>query len=778
MRHSKLLLLFLLLLALPVQAKKKYTDALSLTVVGKFLPTAHPWDRMDPVEGMTPGVLRQARQSNGLAVAFKTDSPTIGIRSAWRRAGEGVSIGLISLRGFDLYIKKDGQWLWAGNGYAKDDTPGVRTEVPLLSESGNGVKECMIYLPLYSEIESLEIVTEEDAWISPGTYPFKGRIAVFGSSYTQGSGAGRCGMAWTSQLSRKTGYNFINLGFSGNSKLQAYFAHALARAEDVDAYLFDGFSNPSADMIRERLEPFIQIIREARPGVPLIFLNTLYREKRNFNATIDRNEQNRMDVADEMMRQMVRKYPDVYWITTMNATSPDHETTSDGSHPNSYGYTLWAESIKEPVVEILEKYKIAQSPQAVAPVSIPRRALPDYRIVYAAEADPEIGADAAARLRERIHAVTGMNLSVVPDTEAPADKEILVGETNRPESAALSLPGPFAYASAVQGEKLLVKAGGAWALDRMLPVLEAQLKKSRIPANFRREGTVEGDNLFPREKGVNLRILDDNIWQYDAAYSPAEWWKAGLECTNKVRGPQFAQLLRAYMPDVASFQEVSNPMKAVWDPLFAQYGYEEAFKVPEGGVNFTPIYYRPETVELLDAGYVPFTPEKWNNGKTKSFSWAVCRLKANQRAFLLVSTHLWWKSEKAAPGSDQARAEQARRIIAAVDSLKAKYDVPVFVVGDLNANESKPAIQAFKAKGYQSCAELATHLTDGTNGHHPCGPHAPGIRKGMDLTRDMAIDHLLLYDRKQVEIRNFICEKSLFTIQITDHCPNILDVVL
>ena len=31
-----------------------------------------------------------------------------------------------------------------------------------------------------------------------------------------------------------------------------------------------------------------------------------------------------------------------------------------------------------------------------------------------AEADPEIGADAAARLRERIHAVTGMNLSVVP----------------------------------------------------------------------------------------------------------------------------------------------------------------------------------------------------------------------------------------------------------------------------------------------------------------------------------------------------------------------------
>jgi len=45
-----------------------------------------------------------------------------------------------SARGYDLYIKKDGQWLWAGNGYAKDDTPGVRTEVPLLSESGNKLR--------------------------------------------------------------------------------------------------------------------------------------------------------------------------------------------------------------------------------------------------------------------------------------------------------------------------------------------------------------------------------------------------------------------------------------------------------------------------------------------------------------------------------------------------------------------------------------------------------------------------------------------------------------
>ena len=359
MNIRKTILLGLLLLALPMFGKNQYTDALELTVVGKFLPTAHPWDRMDPVEGMTKGELKQARQCSGLAVAFRTDSRGIGVRVVWRQAGTGGNIGLISLRGFDLYIKQDGRWLWAGNGYPqKDDTPGVPHEVMFLKDCIEGVKECLVYLPTYSEIDSLEIVTDASSLIEPAPYPFKGRIAVFGSSYTQGSGAGRCAMIWTSQLARATGYNFINLGFSGNCKLQPYFAEALAKAEDVDAYLFDGFSNPNATLIRERLEPFIRIFKEKRPGVPLIFLQTLHREKRNFSTGTEDFEKAKQEAADEMMKQLVEKYEDVYWITTTNATSPLHETTADGSHPDAYGYTLWMESVRDPVVEILSKYKL------------------------------------------------------------------------------------------------------------------------------------------------------------------------------------------------------------------------------------------------------------------------------------------------------------------------------------------------------------------------------------------------------------------------------------
>lgn len=355
MKRIVILSLLFCMLALPGHAQKEYTDALSLTVVGKYTETIHPWDRLDEREGMTDSEKGQARHCAGMAVVFSTNSKSIGVRVVWRKkAADGGNMGPISARGFDLYIKRDGQWLWAGNGYPKS-SPDEAHEAELIKDSGTGEKHCLLYLPLFSQLESLEIVTSQGSWIEADAQPFKGRIAVWGSSYTHGSGAGRCAMTWEAQLSRATGYNFINLGFSGNCKLQPYFADALLEAEPVDAFVFDAFSNPSPQEVQERLEPFIRRFVKERPGIPLIFLQTIRREKRNFSESYDAREKAKRENAEKMMQEMVAKYPNVYWINTTNATSPTHEATSDGSHPDSYGYTLWMESVKEPIMKILTK---------------------------------------------------------------------------------------------------------------------------------------------------------------------------------------------------------------------------------------------------------------------------------------------------------------------------------------------------------------------------------------------------------------------------------------
>ena len=65
-----------------------------------------------------------------------------------------------------------------------------------------------------------------------------------------------------------------------------------------------------------------------------------------------------MAVADSIMAVAVKRYKDVYYIKSSNAASPDHETTTDGIHPSDFGYHIWAESVRKPLVKILRKYGI------------------------------------------------------------------------------------------------------------------------------------------------------------------------------------------------------------------------------------------------------------------------------------------------------------------------------------------------------------------------------------------------------------------------------------
>jgi lysophospholipase L1-like esterase len=49
----------------------------------------------------------------------------------------------------------------------------------------------------------------------------------------------------------------------------------------------------------------------------------------------------------------------VYYVDNLQLTALcGDEGTVDGTHPNDYGYTLWARSIEKPLLKILKKYGI------------------------------------------------------------------------------------------------------------------------------------------------------------------------------------------------------------------------------------------------------------------------------------------------------------------------------------------------------------------------------------------------------------------------------------
>lgn len=287
---------------------------------------------------------------------------------------------------------------------------------------------------------------------------------------------------------------------------------------------------------------------------------------------------------------------------------------------------------------------------------------------------------------------------------------------------------------------------------------------------------------FKLAEGADLRILNDNIWDYSQDTIPPKWKEIGEDPRDFVRAPQFARLVTDYMPDVLTLQEYSSHMHAEFYPRVQDAGYVIAWESKEDWNN-TPIFYYPETMELLYVNYHKYTPAQWCNRGTKSFTSAVFRRNSDNKVFALINTHLWWKSDKVMPGSTMARAAQVRLMMAEAEIIAAKFGaIPIIVTGDMNCEENTVPIQQFISAGYIPCYKAATTYGDNNNGHHICSPkdgYSPkSRRKGPDRETG-AIDHCLILDpAKQSEIKVFDCIMEEYTVKLTDHYPLLIDIRL
>ena len=350
----RIYLLVLLLLACAIAgAQTKWYPGYEMGLGGKVLQTENPYHRADTSRYQFVGNVRNlVRCSPGLTLHFKTNSKSILLHPEYGFIYTGRTTNVLSILGFDMYIRKDGKWLWAAAAVPKMGKEGQ--PFTLISDMDGTEHECLIYFPMYSEIRSLQVGLDEDASWTPCGPDSDFRLVAHGSSFTMGASTSRAGMAYPMQMARNTGLNVLGFGMSGNCKLQPAFAQALADAQ-FDALLLDTFSNPTVEEINERLFPFIEKVQAAHPGVPLIFQRTIYRESGNFNTKKRLDESRRIEVADSLMAIACRKYKDVYYIYP-NATAKNHETSVDGTHPGDYGYALWEQSIEKKVLKILKKY--------------------------------------------------------------------------------------------------------------------------------------------------------------------------------------------------------------------------------------------------------------------------------------------------------------------------------------------------------------------------------------------------------------------------------------
>lgn len=253
-------------------------DLSAMPVYGTLAPDAEA--RYSRLPDSLKGAVREdlwalGLHSAGIAIRFSSDATDLG--ASWK-ALQKFSMNHMTpagIRGLDLYVMQpDSTWTTLCS--ARPSLTSHHNKSLLANNMPREKREYMLYMPLYDGVDSVFILTDSTATVSAPEIDLPKRekpFVMYGTSILQGGCASRPGMVHTSILGRMFNREVINLGFSGNARLDPEIARLMAQA-DAAVYVIDTLPNCTSDMINERLDTFIDIIREKRPDTPILLVES------------------------------------------------------------------------------------------------------------------------------------------------------------------------------------------------------------------------------------------------------------------------------------------------------------------------------------------------------------------------------------------------------------------------------------------------------------------------------------------------------------------------
>jgi len=330
----------------------KWYDAKELTIEGKgFGDTNDFYDRLPKrAEGVVPDpVWNLSRDSAGLCVRFKSNARAIHARWTLKKESLAMShMPATGVSGLDLYVRIDDVWRWLAVGRPAE----VDNEVELCAGLPEGDREYMVYLPLYNGVKAVSVGVPEGAQLAPSAPRAAKPIVFYGTSITQGGCASRTGTCHTAFLGRWLDWPVINLGFSGNGRMERALAELVAEV-DAAVYVIDCLPNMNGQLVSERAPELVRVLRAARPETPILLV-----EDRTYADSFlraDRAEANRKNRA--ALRAVYASLEGegvkgVHYVEGANLLGADGEDTVDGSHPTDLGFKRQADALY-PVLKAL-----------------------------------------------------------------------------------------------------------------------------------------------------------------------------------------------------------------------------------------------------------------------------------------------------------------------------------------------------------------------------------------------------------------------------------------
>lgn len=312
--------------------------------------------RMDPEVALSVSekLYRLARHTSGGRLRFSTDSNYFGVEVTYESFTPMPHMTLLGSSGLVLMEEcEDGSLRLVKSvqpSYKKEDGYASNVKLP-----GGKMRNYILYLPLYNEINSMHIELDATATVTGGKkYREELPVLYYGSSITQGGCASRPDNCCQALISKWNDLDYINLGFSGNGRGEQGMAEYLGKIP-CSLFVMDYDHNaPDVEYLEKTHFPFYKTFRALQPDTPVLMISMPDCDK-NLKKAAER---------EAVIRKSYRKAratgdKNVYFIAGKTLFDKDDRIncTVDGTHPNDLGFYRMAKKIYQKMKQIDPKFE-------------------------------------------------------------------------------------------------------------------------------------------------------------------------------------------------------------------------------------------------------------------------------------------------------------------------------------------------------------------------------------------------------------------------------------